>query len=51
VVLGLRGWLTPETCPVGLVPVSLVAVVVALVPLIVKRKLIFEKSRREEETP
>jgi DMSO/TMAO reductase YedYZ heme-binding membrane subunit len=43
VFLGLRGWLTPANWPAGLVPISLVAAVVALIPLIVKRRLVQEK--------
>ena len=43
VALGLHGWLAPSGWNGGLPPISLVAVVVAVVPLIVKRKLIREK--------
>jgi len=39
VVLGIKGWLAPRGWHGGIPPVSLVAVVVALVPLVVKRKL------------
>jgi DMSO/TMAO reductase YedYZ heme-binding membrane subunit len=48
VVLGLKGWLAPKGWPAGLPPVSLVAVVAALVPLIVKRNLIYERQKQEE---
>jgi len=48
VALGLKGWLTPAKWPAGLVPISLVAFVVALVPLLVKRKLVREKQERKE---
>ncbi len=46
VVLGLRGWLAPQGWHGGIPPVSLVAVVAALVPLLVKRKLVHEKQAR-----
>jgi DMSO/TMAO reductase YedYZ heme-binding membrane subunit len=36
VVFGLKGWLSPETWPWGLPPISLLAVTAAAVPLIVK---------------
>jgi len=37
VVLGLRGWLSPQTWPWMLPPISLVAAVAAAVPLVVRR--------------
>jgi hypothetical protein len=40
--------LAPKGWPAGLPPVSLVAVVAALVPLIVKRNLIYERQKQEE---
>jgi len=43
VVLGVKGWLAPRGWHGGIPPVSLVAVVVALVPLLVKRKLEHDK--------
>jgi metalloreductase STEAP3 len=46
VVLGVAGWLAPASWHGGIPPVSLVAVVVALVPLLVKRKL--ERDRKAE---
>ena len=48
VVLGLKGWLTPGKWPAGMVPISLVAFVVALIPLVVKRKVVVEKRKRED---
>ena len=36
--LGLRGWLAPAGWPWGLPPISLLAVIAALVPLVVKRR-------------
>ena len=50
VVLGLKGWLAPKGWPAGIPPISLVAVLAALVPLLVKRKLIRDKQKREEQT-
>ena len=50
VVLGLRGWLAPKGWHAGIPPISLVAVVVALVPLLVKRKLVRDKQERKEPT-
>jgi DMSO/TMAO reductase YedYZ heme-binding membrane subunit len=44
--LGLRGWLTPGKWPAGMVPISLVAFVIALVPLVVKRKLVSETKAK-----
>jgi DMSO/TMAO reductase YedYZ heme-binding membrane subunit len=49
--LGLKGWMTPGKWPAGLVPISLVAFVVCLVPLVVNRRRIHEMQRREAETP
>ncbi len=48
VVLGLKGWLAPKSWQGGLPPISLLAVLVALVPLLVKRKLVREKRKREQ---
>ena len=48
VALGLKGWMSPGKWPSGLVPISLVACVVALVPLVVKRRLTLEKRRQED---
>lgn len=47
VALGLKGWLAPKGWPSGLPPISLMAFLVALVPLMVKRKLVSEKYKRE----
>ncbi len=49
VVLGLKGWLAPMDWQAGIPPISLVAVLAALVPLLVKRKLIHDKRKREEQ--
>ncbi|UCC82121.1 MAG: hypothetical protein JSW46_14155 [Gemmatimonadota bacterium] len=46
VFLGIKGWLAPGDWHGGIPPVSLVAVVAALVPLLVKRKLEHEKQER-----
>ncbi len=48
-VLGLKGWLTPGKWTAGLPPISLLACLVALVPLVVKRKLVLARERRERE--
>ena len=50
VVLGLKGWMAPKGWPSGIPPISLVAVLAALVPLLIKRKLIYEKQKRKERT-
>jgi len=46
VVLGVKGWLAPQGWHGGIPPVSLVAVVVALVPLLVRRKLEHDRKAR-----
>ena len=46
VALGLEGWLAPADWNSGLPPISLVALLAALVPLLVKRKLVHEKRER-----
>jgi len=43
VVLGWKGWLAPSGWQGGLPPISLIAVVAALAPLLVKRKRVREK--------
>jgi DMSO/TMAO reductase YedYZ heme-binding membrane subunit len=49
VALGVKGWLAPQGWHGGIPPISLVAVVAALVPLLVKRKLEHDKEERAEE--
>lgn len=44
VVLGFKGWMAPKGWTAGLPPVSLIAVVAALVPLLVKRRLVKAKQ-------
>ena len=44
IVLGWKGWLTPEKWHGGIPPISLVALVVVLVPLVVKRKLVHDRK-------
>jgi DMSO/TMAO reductase YedYZ heme-binding membrane subunit len=46
VAMGLKGWLAPRGWHWGMPPVSLVAVVAALVPLLVKRRLEHDKQER-----
>ena len=49
IFLGLNGWLAPAGWQGGLPPISLIAVVAALAPIFVKRRLTHEK--REPEAP
>jgi len=46
VFLGFKGWLAPGDWHGGIPPISLVAVVVALIPLLVKRKWEDDKQER-----
>jgi DMSO/TMAO reductase YedYZ heme-binding membrane subunit len=46
VVFGLRGWLAPEHWPWGIPPISLLAVVAALIPLLVKLQSIAVKQKK-----
>ena len=48
VALGLKGWLKPQAWPAGMPSISLVAFVVALVPLIVKRNLVYERRKKQQ---
>ncbi len=50
VIMGIKGWLAPRGWQGGIPPVSLVAVLVALVPLLVKRKLKHDKEVRARES-
>jgi hypothetical protein len=49
VALGFKGWLKPQAWPAGMPSISLLAFIAALVPLIVRRKLIYERQKRETE--
>jgi DMSO/TMAO reductase YedYZ heme-binding membrane subunit len=49
VALGVRGWLAPSGWHGGLPPISLVAVVAAVIPLVVKRRRVVEKQQRDAE--
>ena len=49
VVLGLKGWLAPKGWTWGLPPISLIAVIAAIVPLVVKRKLVLERATRQRK--
>jgi DMSO/TMAO reductase YedYZ heme-binding membrane subunit len=54
VALGFKGWLAPQGWNGGMPPISLIAVIAALVPLFVKRKLKHDKeesakARAEED--
>jgi DMSO/TMAO reductase YedYZ heme-binding membrane subunit len=46
VALGFKGWLAPQGWNGGMPPISLIAVIAALVPLFVKRKLKHDKEAR-----
>ncbi len=46
VILGVKGWLAPSGWHGGIPPISLVAVIAALVPLVVKRKVEHDKKER-----
>ena len=45
-VIGFKGWMAPQGWHGGIPPVSLVAVVAALLPLLVRRKLEHDKKAR-----
>ena len=49
VALGIKGWLAPQGWNGGMPPISLIAVIAALVPLFVKRKLEHDKEERAKE--
>jgi len=49
-VLGIKGWLAPKGWHAGIPPVSLVAVAVALLPLLVKRKLVHDRQALTKAT-
>jgi DMSO/TMAO reductase YedYZ heme-binding membrane subunit len=50
VALGFKGWLAPQGWHGGIPPISLIAVVAALVPLLVKRRLEHDKAERAGES-
>ena len=39
IALGWKGWLTPQKWPAGMPPISMVAIVAALIPLFLKVRL------------
>ena len=47
VVMGVEGWLAPAGWNGGLPPISLVAIIGALIPLLVKGKRVREAHERE----
>jgi DMSO/TMAO reductase YedYZ heme-binding membrane subunit len=49
ITLGLKGWLTPEKWPSGLIPISLIAFIIAVIPLVVKRITVVEMERQRSE--
>ena len=48
VALGYKGWLAPQSWPSGIPPISLIAVIAAMVPLFVKRKRVHDEHERRE---
>jgi DMSO/TMAO reductase YedYZ heme-binding membrane subunit len=48
VALGVKGWLAPRGWHGGLPPISMMALLVALTPLLAKRKVIREEQKRAE---
>lgn len=46
VALGLKGWLKPQAWPAWMPSISLLAFIATLVPLIVKRNLVYERRRK-----
>jgi len=50
VVLGVKGWLAPKGWPAGFPPISLIACIAALIPLLVKRKMVQERRQKEERS-
>lgn len=48
--LGFKGWLEPQAWPAYMPSISLVAFVAAVVPLIVKRNLVYERKKRKANT-
>ncbi len=49
VALGVKGWMAPSGWPAGMPPISLVALVAALVPLVVKRRRVAQKRARQQQ--
>ncbi len=49
VALGLKGWLAPAGWTAGMPPISLLALVAAVVPLVVKRRLVAAKRARQQQ--
>ena len=48
VALGLKGWLAPQGWHGGLPPISMIAFVAVVIPLLVKRRAVEDKKRRQE---
>ena len=48
--VAVEGWLAPAGWNGGLPPISLVALVAALVPLLVKRRMVREKRDRQRKS-
>ena len=50
VALGLKGWLKPGSWPAYMPSISLIAFVAALVPLVVKRNLVYERRKKQTKS-
>jgi len=49
-VLGFKGWLNPQSWPAWMPSISLLAFMAAIVPLVVKRNLLYERKKERENT-
>lgn len=49
VALGLKGWLAPKGWPAGLPPISMIATLVVLTPLLLKRRRALEKYKASRQ--
>ena len=49
ITLGLKGWLSTEKWPAGILAISLIAFIVAVIPLVVKRKLVSKREQRKKQ--
>ena len=50
-VLGWKGWLAPEGWHGRMPPISLIAVIAAVLPLIVRQKIAHERAARASDPP
>ena len=49
-VLGVKGWLNPQAWPAWMPSISLLAFMAAIVPLVVKRNLVYERKSKHQGT-